>query len=65
MEAFGFSQSFINMIEAMYRDVESVLKVNGGLRAPFEIQRGIRQGCVMSGMLYSLLNLCFINEELS
>jgi len=25
MEAFGFSQSFINMIEAMYRDIESVL----------------------------------------
>lgn len=54
LEAFGFSQVFINMIEAMYCDIESVLKVNGGLSAPFRIQRGVRQGCAMSGMLYSL-----------
>jgi len=42
------------MIEAMYRDIESILKVNGGLSAPFRIQRGVRQGCAMSGLLHSL-----------
>jgi len=54
LEAFGFSQSFIHKIEAMYHDIESVLKVTGGLSAPFEIQREVRQGCAMSRMLYSL-----------
>ncbi len=54
LEAFGFSPSFISMIKAMYCNIESVLKINGGLSAPFIVQRGVRQGCAMSGMLYSL-----------
>ena len=32
-----------------------MLKINGGLCCkPFKAERGIRQGCSMSGMLYSL-----------
>ena len=54
LEAFGFGPGFRAMIETMYRDIESVLKINGGLSAPFKVSRGIRQGCAMSGMLYSL-----------
>ena len=54
MEAFGFSPGFIAMIRVLYSEVESVLKVYGGLSAPFSIGRGIRQGCSVSGMLYSI-----------
>ena len=35
-------------------DIARVLKMNGGLSTPFEIQRGVRQGCSLSGMLYSV-----------
>ncbi len=28
--------------------------MNGGLCAPFKVSRGIRQGCSLSGMLYSI-----------
>ncbi len=51
---FGFSPSFIAIIQVLYRDIESFLKMSGGLSAPFKVQRGIRQGCSLSGMLYSL-----------
>ncbi len=54
LEAFGFCQNFINCIKVLYSDVESILKVNGGLCAPFSVHRGVRQGCSLSGMLYSL-----------
>lgn len=54
LDAFGFGSTFRGMIQVLYRDIESVLKINGGLSAPFEIGRGIRQGCALSGMLYSL-----------
>ena len=54
LEAFGFSPGFIAMIRVLYSEVESVLKVNGGLSAPFSIGRGIRQGCSVLGMLYSI-----------
>lgn len=54
LEAFGFSLSFIIMIKATYCNIERVLKINCGLSAPFKVQRGVRQGCAMSRMLYSL-----------
>lgn len=54
LSAFGFSPNFICMIKALYCDIESILKVNGDLCAPFKVCRGIRQGCPLSGMLYSL-----------
>ncbi|KAK3568799.1 hypothetical protein QTP86_017407, partial [Hemibagrus guttatus] len=49
LEAFGLSPSLIAMMKVLYQDVESVLKINGGLSAPFKVQRGIRQGCSLSG----------------
>lgn len=54
LECFGLSPGFIAMIRVLYRDIESVLKINGGLCAPFNVNRGIRQGCALSGMLYTL-----------
>ncbi|KAI3375657.1 hypothetical protein L3Q82_003721 [Scortum barcoo] len=54
LAAFGFSSGFIAKIQVLYCDIESVLKINGGLSAPFSVQRGVRQGCSLSGMLYSL-----------
>ncbi|KAI3376859.1 hypothetical protein L3Q82_000115 [Scortum barcoo] len=54
LAAFGFSPGFIARIQVLYRDVASILKINGGLAAPFFVQRGVRQGCSLSGMLYSL-----------
>ena len=40
------------MVRVLYSDLASFLKINGGLSALFEIQRGVRQGCSLSGMLY-------------
>ena len=54
LEAFGFNPGFLAMIKVLYSEIESLLKVNGGLCAPFKVDRGIRQGCSLSGMLYAL-----------
>lgn len=51
---FGFSQRCIARVQVMYCDLVSILKINGGLTAPFPVQRGVRQGCSLFGMLYSL-----------
>ncbi|KAK3567954.1 hypothetical protein QTP86_027414, partial [Hemibagrus guttatus] len=48
LEAFGLSPSLIAIMKVLYQDVESVLKINGGLSAPFKVQRGITQGCSLS-----------------
>ncbi|KAI4890612.1 hypothetical protein NFI96_004370 [Prochilodus magdalenae] len=68
LENLGFSSCFIAMIKVLYSDIESVLKVNGGLCAPFQVHRGIRQGCGLSGFMYSLAIeplLCKIREVVS
>ena len=54
MDRFGFSAGFIAKIKVLYSEIESVLKLNGSLCAPFRVHRGVRQGCAMSGMLYAL-----------
>ncbi len=54
LEAFGFGKKCIDHVKVLYSDVQSILTVNGGLCAPFGACRGIRQGCSLSGMLYSL-----------
>ena len=54
MERFGFSAGLIAKIKVLYSDIESVLKFNGSLCAPFRVRRGVRQGCALSGMLYAL-----------
>lgn len=54
LDVFGFGPGFIGVIKVLYKDIESMLKINGGLSAPFSVNRGIRQGCALSGMLYSL-----------
>ncbi|XDV31850.1 hypothetical protein PO909_002799 [Leuciscus waleckii] len=38
----------------LYKDASVMLKVGGGLSRPVAVLRGIRQGCPLSGMLYSL-----------
>uniref|UniRef100_A0A674PDY1 Uncharacterized protein n=1 Tax=Takifugu rubripes TaxID=31033 RepID=A0A674PDY1_TAKRU len=39
MERFGFSPGFIAMIRVLYCDIESMLKFNGSLCAPFRVLR--------------------------
>lgn len=68
LEHFGFNNKFVKMIQTLYCNVESVLKINGALCAPFSVKRGVRQGCSLSGMLYALAIeplLCQLRSKLS
>lgn len=54
LKAFGFGDLFISWIKLLYSGVSTMLKVGGGLSQPVSVRRGIRQGCPLSGMLYTL-----------
>lgn len=52
--AFGFGPSFVSYVRLLYTEVYSLVKVNGAVTRPFRVGRGIRQGCSLSGLLYTI-----------
>jgi len=54
LKQFGFGINFIKWIKILYTDVTSKVKVNGFFTKEFKIERGVRQGCPLSALLYVL-----------
>ena len=52
MKAMGFGKSFISYVRLMYFNTESMVKVGGSLTSPHPFEKGIRQGCPLSGLLF-------------
>lgn len=54
LKAFGFGDGFLAWMDLLYADASCMIKIDGGLSQPLSVQRGIRQGCPLSGQLYAL-----------
>ncbi len=68
LKAFGFGDGFISWVNLLYNEAECMVKIDGGLSVPIKVKRGIRQGCPLSGQLYSLVIeplLCKLRERLT
>lgn len=52
MKKMGFPESIINWVLVLHTNIQSVCMVNGNLTMPFDIKRGVRQGCPMSMLFY-------------
>lgn len=50
---FGFHENFIKVIEALYERPIAKIRVNGDLTTSFSLQRGCRQGCAVSPLLFA------------
>ena len=57
----GVSSKIINILKSLYKKTECMVKTKEGLSEPFEMRIGVRQGCVLSPLLFNL----FINELVS
>ena len=55
LSKFEFWESFKNWVKTMYKNTESCVINNGWLSKPFQINRGIRQGCPLSALLFLLV----------
>ena len=50
--SFGFGSTFLTWIEIIMKDRTACIKNNGYISEEFELQRGIRQGCPISPLLF-------------
>ena len=54
----GINSNILGSIKALYRNTNSVIKVNNDLSLPIMINRGVKQGCPLSLTLFNV----FIND---
>ena len=54
LQHFGFGNDFIDWIRIIYTDCSARVKVNGYFSTRIPIERGVRQGCPLSSLLYVL-----------
>ena len=55
LEKFNFGPDFCRWVRVIYTDISSVVINNGWLSSAFPLQRGVRQGCPLSPLLYCLV----------
>ena len=55
MHAFGIGATFVNWMRRIYSNATTRVKVNGYLSGNIPLNRGVRQGCPLSPLLYVLI----------
>ncbi len=55
MSSFGIGEGFISWIKILYQNASTRIKINGYLSKNIPINRGVRQGCPLSALLYVLI----------
>ena len=55
LKAFNFGDSFIKWIKIIYSNIQSCVTNNGKSSNFFQLERGIRQGCCLSALLFIIV----------
>jgi hypothetical protein len=62
MEKLGITGDFLEMTKMLYTDITSKVEVNGAKTKPINIDRGVRQGCPYSMILFVLATIPLIEK---
>ncbi|KAL3675948.1 hypothetical protein R1sor_025896 [Riccia sorocarpa] len=54
LHAMNFHQDFINLVEGLIKGASSLIHTSGRFSEDFQIGRGVRQGCPLAPLLFSL-----------
>ena len=57
-QLFGLDGKFLKVLKGMYAEVLSCVQVNDNITDWFSVEKGVKQGCILSPMLFSM----FIND---
>ena len=53
MEEMGFPKHLVRLIQALYENQQAIIRWNKDHTDPFQIGKGVRQGCILSPHLFS------------
>ena len=45
---------FVDLIASLHKDMKASVSLKGELSKPFDVQNGVKQGCVLTPTLFSL-----------
>lgn len=54
LELYGFQKKCINIVKAFYSDWKCCVRTKAGKTNWFSVETGVRQGCVLSPMLFGI-----------
>jgi hypothetical protein len=55
MKTFGIPTKIINLVQEMYREFSCRVEINGRLTDTFSMRPGVRQGCLLSPILFLMV----------
>ena len=61
LRTFGLQGNILNVVQGLYKDVSCCVQVNGGKTNWFDVNAGLKQGCVLSPILFNI----YINDLMS
>ena len=53
LSEMAFPKHLVALLEALYNDQSAVIRWNGRHSSAFTIERGVRQGCILSPHLFN------------
>jgi hypothetical protein len=62
LRRFGVPESLVKVIRSFHDGMQAAVKLGGELSDPFEVLQGLRQGCVMSPVLFNMYFAAMILE---
>ncbi|CAM2098792.1 unnamed protein product [Caretta caretta] len=68
LQAFGFGPQFVSFLWVLYASTACLVRLNWTLTEPVSFGRGVRQGCPLSGQLYTLAIkpfLCLLRRRMT
>ena len=62
MREHGVEESFLSLCEGLYEGVQASVQVDGQQSRWFRVDEGLRQGCPLSPLLYSVYIMGMVEE---
>jgi len=55
MRFLGYDEKLVRLLESLYEETMSAVRVDGGLTEWFVTVIGVMQGCILSPLLFNIL----------